>query len=362
MPINWSTFHTVDVSDQSSRLPDSSKFNLVKLKTTLDNPDDFDAWYKAIYTSLNNVDCAALISSTIPRPQVDQFTGEAQNWWILSKQVRGWIEASIDDHLASQINNALGFELILADDYMKAVKTVMQADGPLTKGDRVAELFKICASDYDSLSSFLLEFNNRLSQLWDMKIEVAPMTALYFLTSVVNQVDGDITRKLIDLTPKAESITKTEYYKCIRDIREILRSYSTKPFVGSTVSHTGESKKDESNKDNKKKRPSNNPPKGVSPDDHAKKQRESTTKPCGHCGTRTHSAKTCWFLCPDLRPEGWKSRNGHQMYGSTRKETQRKETQKEMRKQKRHPTLLHSNKVMNLWLDQRRRNLLLSVR
>ena len=213
------------------------------------------------------------------------------------------MEASIDDSLASQINNALGFNVVLADDYMKAVKTVMKAEGPLTKGDRIAELFETRPSDYDLLSIFLLEFNNRLSRLWDMDMDIPPMTALCFLTSAINKVDGDIARKLIDLTPKIKVITTTEYYICIRDIRETLQSYSTKPFVGSAV-QTGEPKKDKPPKE-KKKRSANNPPKGISPDDHTKKQREITTKPYGYCGIRRHLAKTCWFLCPDLRPEGW---------------------------------------------------------
>lgn len=56
------------------------------------------------------------------------------------------------------------------------------------------------------------------------------------------------------------------------------------------------------------------PPRGMSNEDYARRWREHRPQfvdhGCVYCGRWGHGAAKCWYLNPELRPEGWKSEGG----------------------------------------------------
>ncbi|RDW86082.1 uncharacterized protein DSM5745_02724 [Aspergillus mulundensis] len=283
--------------------------SMAPIREALIGREDYTMWADYAIRQLRVFRMSQLVDKSVPRPRIGD--PEYEVWEDHSIVAANWLVGQLSKELFRRVSQS-PYPSEFADDAWTAIKRVVMGNGVPQISKAALALFDMRAAQFGKISEFIGAYLDA----WDVgnQLGVAPtpgVAAIFILREIKAEMTAWVVVKESTITEaNLKSCTEDHFRRLCDDARAQAESNEEMQKIPLAAS---------ANKLNRgpdiPALALKGPGEGVSDKDHANEMRGIKPQTdangyCAYCGCGRHMARGCFYLRPDLRPEGWTPRHG----------------------------------------------------
>ncbi|KAJ5788450.1 hypothetical protein N7457_003440 [Penicillium paradoxum] len=182
---DWKEVIHAPVENQAVNLPELGSFILDKITPPLKEREDANEWIDKAEKILDSHNLHHLINCAVPWPKRNNPDGK--KWMTLSKQVRAWLSASLDNEVMQEIR-LRGNDIHFADEFMDEIHKHMKRDSHTAQRMAVKAFRTTSRSQFSSNLEFIRAVKRRYRAINDAKGEIPAYFALEIILEELDSV------------------------------------------------------------------------------------------------------------------------------------------------------------------------------